>query len=76
MQPKVIRNPEEHEEALRRIDQLIDAEPGTPESEELDLWVTLVEVYENEYEPIEAPDPLDAIRFRMEQLGPSRDISS
>jgi antitoxin component HigA of HigAB toxin-antitoxin module len=46
MKPKVIHNTEEHVLALRRIDELIDAEPGTPEGDDLDLWITLVELYE------------------------------
>jgi antitoxin component HigA of HigAB toxin-antitoxin module len=69
MKPKVIQNAEEHAQALRRIDELIEAEPGTPEGDDLDLWITLVELYEATNEPIEPPSAGDAIRFRMEQLG-------
>ena len=69
MKPKVIRNTEEYALAFRRIDELIDAEPGTPEGDDLDLWITLVGLYEDTNEPIEPPSPVDAIRFRMEQLG-------
>lgn len=47
------------------------AEPDTPEGDELDVLVTLIESYENRVYPINAPDPIEAIRFRMEQLGMS-----
>ena len=69
MNPRVIRNEEDYVEALRRIDELIEAEPGTPEGEELDVWATLVELYEESNHPIEPPSAIEAIRFRMEQLG-------
>lgn len=69
MNPRVIRSESDLAEALRRIDELIDAEAGTPEAEELDVWATLVELYEESNHPIEPPSPIEAIRFRMEQLG-------
>ena len=69
MLPKVIKNDREYAAALARIDQLMDAAPGTPEGDELELLATLVEVYEDKHFPIELPDPLEAIRFRMEQSG-------
>ncbi len=69
MLPKVIKNDREYEAALARIDQLMDAAPGTPDGDELELLTTLVEVYEDKHFPIELPDPIDAIRFRMEQSG-------
>ncbi|MHB0978805.1 MAG: helix-turn-helix domain-containing protein [Thermoleophilia bacterium] len=69
MKPRVIRDEADHIQALRAIDSLIDAEPGTPEGEDLDVWITLVEVYEDAHHAIESPSPVDAIRFRMEQLG-------
>ena len=69
MKAKVIRTDEDYESTLERIGQLMDAAPGTPESEELDLLATLVEVYEQEHFAIELPDPVDAIKFRMEQAG-------
>ena len=55
-------------EALERIDELINAKAGTKEYEELDVLSTLVEAYENEHYPIAPPHPIDAIRFRMEQM--------
>ncbi|HTS19840.1 MAG TPA: DNA-binding protein [Verrucomicrobiae bacterium] len=69
MKPKVIKNEREHKAVLARIDQLMDARPGTPEANELELLATLVDVYEDEVFPIEEPDPIEAIRFRMEQQG-------
>jgi HTH-type transcriptional regulator/antitoxin HigA len=68
MNPRVVRNEADYAGALRRIEELIDAEPGTAEGE-LDVWVTLVELYEDSHHAIEPPNPIDAIRFRMEQLG-------
>ena len=67
MKPKIIKNEREHKAALARIDQLMDARPGTPQGEELELLAALVEIYEDEAFPIDEPDPVDAIRFRMEQ---------
>jgi HTH-type transcriptional regulator / antitoxin HigA len=64
---KVIKNEAEYESALRRIDELFDAPPETPECDELELWSILVEAYEDIHYPMTAPDPVDAIRFRMEQ---------
>lgn len=69
MIPKVIKNDCDYETALARIDQLMDAAPGTPEGEELELLATLVEVYEDKHVSMELPDPIEAIRFRMEQSG-------
>ena len=69
MRPKVIKTDAEYEAALARLDELLDAEPGTPEGDEFELWVTLVEAYEDSQFPIELPDPISAIRFRMEQAG-------
>lgn len=55
--------------ALARIEKLMDSKPGTPEFDELELLSTLVEIFEDEHFPIGMPDPLSAIKFRMEQLG-------
>jgi HTH-type transcriptional regulator / antitoxin HigA len=55
--------------ALSRIDKLMDAAPGTPEMDELELLTALVEMYEGRHYPIASPDPVEAIRFRMDQLG-------
>ena len=64
-----IETPEDHKAALARIDELMEAEEGTPEVTELAILAMLVETYEANAFPIEAASPLDAIRFRMEQGG-------
>lgn len=69
MIPKVIKNEDEYELALARIDSIFDAQPDTPEGDELELLSLLVERYEDEAFPIDLPDPVSAIRFRMEQQG-------
>lgn len=69
MIPKVIKTEKDYERALARINDLMDANPGTPEGDELELLVTLVELYEKAKHSIEPPDPVEAIKFRMDQLG-------
>lgn len=66
---KVIENDAEYEAALERIDQIFDAIPGTDEARELKLLVILVKEYEAENHPIPNPDPIEAIKVRMEDLG-------
>lgn len=67
-----IRNDEEHDAALREIEGLMQAEVGTLDGDRLDLLATLVELYESSRWPIDNPDPIEAIRFMMEQKGLSR----
>jgi len=69
MLAKVIKNDREYEAALERIEALMDAAPNTPEGDELELLTTLVELYEEKRFPIDLPDAIEAIRFRMEQAG-------
>ena len=69
MKPKLIKTAADHAAALARIDELFTAKPGTPEGDELDLLVTLVELFEEKEFPIGLPSPVEAIRFRMEQQG-------
>jgi HTH-type transcriptional regulator/antitoxin HigA len=69
MKPKVIKTEEEYEATLERIDELMDAAPGTEEFDELELLAMLVDAYEAEVYPIDLPDPIEAIQFRMEQAG-------
>ena len=64
---KPIRTENDYEEALARIDALMDAAPGSPEFDELDVLADLVELYESRHEPMGYPSPLAAIEFRMEQ---------
>lgn len=66
---KIIKTETEYETALARIDVLMDAAPGSAEEEELELLTLLVEKYETEHYPIDPPDPVEAILFRMDQLG-------
>jgi HTH-type transcriptional regulator / antitoxin HigA len=63
-----IRNEEDYEAALAEVDALMDALPGTLEGDRLDVLVTLVEAYEARHWPIDTPDPIEAIRVRMEQM--------
>lgn len=66
---KPIRTDEDLERALARVDEIFHAKPGTPESDELDILVRLVESYEDEVCPIATPSLIDAIEFEMDQLG-------
>ena len=69
MEIKPIRNEADHEEALREIEGLWGAKQGTPQGDLLDVLTTLVEAYEREHFPMDVPDPIEAIRFRLEQQG-------
>ena len=66
---KPIRTEVDYAAALARIDELMDAESGSPEGEELDVLADLVEVYESKHVPIDYPSPVAAIEFRMDQAG-------
>ena len=69
MEIRPIRNQADHERALREIERLWEAAQGTPDGDRLEVLVTLVEAYERIHYPIDPPDPLEAIRFRLEQQG-------
>ena len=69
MDIRPIKTEADYEAALLTIDQLMDAELGTPEGDQLDVLVTLVEAYEAKHYPIADPDPIAAIVHRMEALG-------
>ena len=66
---KLIKTEEDYSLVLTRIEHLMDAESNTPEAEELELLATLVELYEDEHYAMDTPEPIEAIKFRMEQLG-------
>jgi len=66
---KPIRNQRDYKAALREIDRLFDAQPRTPEADLLEVWVTLVEAYEQRNHPIPPPDPIEAILYFMESRG-------
>lgn len=64
-----IRTKADHRKALKEIEGLMSARPRTPQGERLDVLVTLVEAWERKHEPMDLPDPVEAIKFRMEQSG-------
>jgi len=72
MQIHPIRTEADHDSAVARIADLIGARPDTAEGEELDILATLVDSYEAKHHAIDAPDPIAAIQFRMEQQGLTR----
>ncbi|MFZ1937359.1 MAG: transcriptional regulator [Thermoguttaceae bacterium] len=67
MKTKLIKTQREYRTALRRAEELMDARPGTAEGDELELLAALIEIYEEEHFPIPPPNPIEAVRFRMEQ---------
>jgi HTH-type transcriptional regulator / antitoxin HigA len=69
---KPIRTEEDYEAALAEIGRLWGAKSGTLEGDRLDVLATLVEAYEIEHHPMDPPDPIEAIKFRMEQQGLTR----
>ena len=64
-----IKDKKSHEAALARVEDLMNAVPNSPEGDELEMLVALIEAYEKKVYPIDVPDPIEAIRFRMEQYG-------
>ena len=69
MDIKPIRNARDHKQAMKEIEALMTARKGTSEGDWLDVLSTLVEDWERRHQPILPPDPIEAIRFRMEQQG-------
>ncbi|PJR03524.1 helix-turn-helix domain-containing protein [Avrilella dinanensis] len=68
MKLKPIKTENDYIQALERLEQIFEAKKGTKEGDELEILGILIEKYENENFPIEMPDPIEAIKFRMEQL--------
>ena len=64
-----IRNEKDYQNALKRLELIFDAEKGSEEGDELEILSILIDQYENENFPIGMPDPIEAIKFRMEQMG-------
>ncbi|WP_339705920.1 helix-turn-helix domain-containing protein [uncultured Kriegella sp.] len=64
-----IRNEKDYQNALDRLEGIFDAKMGTVEGDELEILSILIDRYENENFPIGMPDPIEAIKFRMEQMG-------
>jgi HTH-type transcriptional regulator/antitoxin HigA len=69
---KPIRSEADYQAALAEIERLWGAKAGTPEGDRLDVVATLIDAYESEHEPMDPPDPIEAIKFRMEQQGLTR----
>ena len=69
MEIRPIKNEKDYNGALRRIEELWGANSGTKEGDELDVLATLIDVYERQQYPIDRPNPIDAIKFRLEQEG-------
>jgi HTH-type transcriptional regulator/antitoxin HigA len=69
---KPIRTKRDYEAALTEIERLWGTKAGTPEGDRLDVLATLIDAYETEHYPMDPPDPIEAIKFRMEQQGLTR----
>lgn len=72
MKPKVIKTEAEYKMALAHLESLMEAEPNAALEEEMELFAVLIENYECEHFPIDLPDPIEAVKFRMEQQGLTR----
>jgi HTH-type transcriptional regulator/antitoxin HigA len=69
MNIKPIRNDEDLRTAFKQLEMVYQAQEGTPDADEMEILVTLIEAYEHKYYPISVSDPVEAIKFRMEQQG-------
>src|SRR5574338_1476279 len=69
MTVKPIKTKKDYSQAMERLEVLFNAKKGTPEGDELEVLGILIEKYEDEHFPIGLPDPIEAIKFRMEQMG-------
>lgn len=72
MDIRPIKTEADYDAALKEVDSLWGAPEGTPDGDRLDILLTLVESYEARHHPIPPPDPIDAIKFRMEQMNLTR----
>jgi len=68
MEIKLIKTEQDYQVALAKLDELFDAPKGTTESEYADVLALIIDEYENKHYPIEAPDPIEAIKIRMEEM--------
>ncbi len=68
MEHKVIKTEKEYKQALKRLEEIFDSEPATEAGDELELLSLLIDNYEKIHFPIDMPDPVEAIKFRMEQM--------
>jgi len=69
MNIKPIKKEKDYQQALKRLEQIFDAKKGTEKGDELEILSILIDNYESEKFPIGMPDPIEAIKFRMEQMG-------
>ncbi len=69
MEIRPIRTKADYRRTLKEIETLMDAAPNTPKGERIDILVSLVEAYERKHHALDLPDPVEAIKFRMEQMG-------
>ncbi|MDP1842631.1 MAG: helix-turn-helix domain-containing protein [Sediminibacterium sp.] len=69
MKLRPIKTKKDYQNALLRLEQIFDAKPGSAEGDELEILGILIDKYEKMHHPIDFPDPIEAIKFRMEQLG-------
>ncbi|OFS07952.1 MULTISPECIES: helix-turn-helix domain-containing protein [Hafnia] len=79
MNIRPIRNEQDYKAALKEVSLLFEnpPEPNTPEGDQFEVMLTLIESYESKHFPVELPDPVEAIKFRMEQSGLSvRDLTA
>jgi len=72
MKIKPIKTEQDYNAALERLEDIFDAKPNTNDGDELEILGILIDQYEQEHFPIDLPDPIEAIKFRMEQLGYSQ----
>ena len=69
MEIKPIKTEKDYDKALERLEEIFDAKAGSAEGDELEVLGILIDQYENDHFPISLPDPIEAIKFRMEQMG-------
>jgi len=72
MNVKLIKTENDYNLALARMDELFDSKPGSKNFDEAELLIALIELYEERHYKIESPDPIEAIKFRMEQMNMKR----
>ncbi len=66
---KPIKTSEDYEKAMSRLEEIFDSQKGTAQGDELEILAMIIDNYESEKFPIDFPDPISAIHFRMEQMG-------
>lgn len=72
MNIKAIKTEDDYNSTLARLEEIFHAPVNSPEGDEAEVLTILIEIYEDEHYPIDAPDPIEAIKFRMEQMGMSK----